>query len=67
MTRHARQAIVRDVGVTADDTYGLIRAIGRDSAGALVIQPDDEPAPPQPTTLTAEPLKETHRHECAFV
>jgi serine/threonine-protein kinase HipA len=52
----ARQAIARDVGVERDDTYGLIRAIGRDCAGALVIQPTGEPAPPRPTTLTAEPL-----------
>jgi len=52
----ARQVIARDVGVDRDDTYGLIRALGRDCAGALVIQPDDEPAPPRPTTLTAEPL-----------
>jgi len=42
----ARQAIARDVDVDRDDTYGLIRALGRDCAGALVIQPDDEPAPP---------------------
>jgi serine/threonine-protein kinase HipA len=54
----ARQAIARDFGVSTDDTYGLIRAVGRDCAGALVIQPDDEPAPPRPTTLTAEPLTE---------
>ncbi len=52
----ARQAIARDVGVSRDDTYGLIRALGRDCAGALVIQPDEESPPPRPTTLTAEPL-----------
>jgi serine/threonine-protein kinase HipA len=52
----ARQAVARDVGIDREDTYGLIRALGRDCAGALVIQPDDEPAPPPPTTLTAEPL-----------
>ena len=52
----ARQAIARDFGVSADDTYELIGAVGRDCAGALVIQPDDEPAPAQATTLTAEPL-----------
>jgi serine/threonine-protein kinase HipA len=55
----ARQAIARDIDVDRDDTYGLIRALGRDCAGALVIQPDDEPAPPLPTTLTAEPLTDT--------
>jgi serine/threonine-protein kinase HipA len=52
----ARQTIARDIGVDRDDTYGLIQALGRDCAGALVIQPADEPAPPRPTTLTAEPL-----------
>jgi serine/threonine-protein kinase HipA len=52
----ARRAMARDVGVTSIDTYGLIGAAGRDCAGALVIQPDVDPAPPQPTTLTAEPL-----------
>src|ERR1017187_9193132 len=52
----ARQAIARVLGVSTADTYGLTGAAGRDCAGALVIQPDDEPPPPQPTTLTAEPL-----------
>jgi serine/threonine-protein kinase HipA len=48
--------IARDVGVSRDDRYGLIRALGRDCAGALVIQPDEEPPPPRATTLTAELL-----------
>jgi serine/threonine-protein kinase HipA len=39
-----------------EDTYGLIRALGRDCAGALVILPPDAPAQLVPTTLTAEPL-----------
>ena len=54
-----RRAVAADFDLRASDTYGLIRALGRDCAGALVIQPDDEPAPPQPTTKTAEPLTET--------
>jgi serine/threonine-protein kinase HipA len=53
-----RRAIAEDFGLRADDTFGLAQALGRDCAGALVIQPDDEPAPPQPTILTAEPLAE---------
>lgn len=53
-----RRAVAADFDLRAGDTYGLIRALGRDCAGALVIQPDDEPAPPQPTTQTAEPLTE---------
>jgi serine/threonine-protein kinase HipA len=34
----------------------LIRALGRDCAGAVVIQPVEDPPPPRPTTATAEPL-----------
>lgn len=54
----ARQAVANDFNVLRDDTYGLIRALGRDCAGALVIQPADEPAPSAPTTLTAERLSD---------
>jgi serine/threonine-protein kinase HipA len=53
-----RRAVAADFDLRAGDTYGLIRALGRDCAGALVIQPDDEPPPPRPTTKTAEPLTE---------
>jgi serine/threonine-protein kinase HipA len=52
----SRTSIARDVGVRADDTYGLIRELGRDCAGAIVIQPADDPAPPKATTTTAEAL-----------
>ncbi|MGH9055204.1 MAG: HipA N-terminal domain-containing protein [Acidimicrobiales bacterium] len=52
----ARRAIAREVGESASDTYGLIRALGRDCAGAVVIHPADDPPPPSPTTATAEPL-----------
>lgn len=55
----ARQAVANDVDVLRDDTYGLIRALGRDCAGALVILPADEPAPSPPTTLTAERLTDS--------
>jgi serine/threonine-protein kinase HipA len=51
-----RQSIARDVGVSPLDTYGLIRALGRDCAGALSIQPAEDPAPPEATTTTAERL-----------
>ena len=54
----SRRIIARDVGVDADNTYGLIRALGRDCAGAIVIQPMEESAPPPSTTLTAEPLSD---------
>ena len=52
----SRKSIARDVHVPERDTYGLIRALGRDCAGAVVIQPIEDPAPPAPTTTTAEPL-----------
>ncbi len=52
----SRKSIARDVGVRADDTYGLIAELGRDCAGAIVIQPADEAAPGTPTTVTAEAL-----------
>jgi len=52
----SRTAIANDVGTDRDDTFGLIRALGRDCAGAIVIQPVHEPAPPAPSTLRAEPL-----------
>ncbi|HEY3843944.1 MAG TPA: type II toxin-antitoxin system HipA family toxin [Acidimicrobiales bacterium] len=51
-----RRAIAEDLGLRADDTFGLIRALGRDCAGAIVIQPTEDPAPPPVTTTTAEPL-----------
>lgn len=54
----SRRIIARDVGVDVDDTYGLIKALGRDCAGAIVIQPMKESAPPPSTTLTAEPLSD---------
>lgn len=52
----ARQAVANDVDVLREDTFGLIRALGRDCAGALVIQPSGEPPPALPTTQTAESL-----------
>jgi serine/threonine-protein kinase HipA len=52
----SRTSIARDVGVRAADTYGLIQALGRDCAGAIVIQPAGDPHPAQATTLSAEPL-----------
>jgi serine/threonine-protein kinase HipA len=54
----SRLAVARDFNVLASDSYALIRAIGRDCAGAVVIQPADEPAPPPASTLTAERLNE---------
>lgn len=60
-----RRSIARDLGLRADDTYGLIEALGRDCAGAVVIQPLDDPPPLPPTTTTAERL--SHRELEALV
>jgi len=54
----SRRAVADDFNLRASDTFGLIEAIGRDCAGAIVFQPDDEPPPRQPTTLTAAPLSD---------
>lgn len=54
----ARKSIARDVGVGETDIFGLIRELGRDCAGAIVIQPMDEDAPVHPTILTAEKLEQ---------
>ena len=51
-----RRAIAQDLDLPASDVFSLLAALGKDSAGALVIQPEDAPPPPPSTTLTAEPL-----------
>lgn len=52
-----RRTIARDLGLRPDDTFGLIEALGRDCAGAVVVQPAEDPPPPRPTTATAEQLE----------
>ena len=51
-----RRVVAREVGVAASDTLGLIRALGQDCAGAVVIQAEGDSPPQLPTTATAEPL-----------
>ena len=51
-----RRVIAEQLDLSANDTFGLIRELGRDCAGAIVVQPRDEPAPAPATTLTARPL-----------
>ncbi len=53
-----RRLVAEVQRLLADDTFGLIRALGRDCAGAIVIVPDEETAAPPSTTLTAIPLSE---------
>jgi serine/threonine-protein kinase HipA len=58
-----RTVIAIDVGVDRDDTFGLIRELGRDCAGAVVIQPADDPAPAPASVLSAEGLDEVALEE----
>ena len=51
-----RRAVADDLNLKASDTFGLLSALGRDCAGAVVIQPADDPPPPLPTTAAAERL-----------
>ena len=51
-----RRTIARRLGIRQNDTFGLIEELGRDCAGAVVIQPADSPAPQPATTATAETL-----------
>lgn len=43
-----RDQVARQVGVSPGNSFGLLAALGRDCAGAVVLLPDDEP-PPTPT------------------
>jgi len=45
----ARVSISEEFGVTNGDDFGLLAAIGRDCAGAVVLQPEGERAPSTPT------------------
>lgn len=51
-----RRTVAQDLNLRAADTFGLIGALGRDCAGAIIIQPTIEPPPSSSTTLTASPL-----------
>lgn len=53
-----RRAIAAVLDVAASDVFALLGALGKDCAGALVIQPEDEPPPRTPTPQTAEPLSD---------
>lgn len=58
-----RQMLAYDLGLDPGDVIGLLAALGRDCAGALVILPDDEePAKPgAPTLITDDDVAERLR------
>ena len=51
-----RRAVAEQLNLNSNDTFALIRELGLDCAGAIVIQPAKSLAPRQATTLTAAPL-----------
>jgi serine/threonine-protein kinase HipA len=59
----SRRAIARGVGVRSEDMFALLRELGRDCAGAIVVQPLDDPSPPAATTRTAQALGESELAE----
>lgn len=59
----SRRSIAREFGVAESDTYGLVAALGRDCAGAIVIHPSDGPAPFHHTTRSAEKLSDADLEE----
>ncbi len=54
----ARRTIAERLDLKAQDTFGLLRELGRDCAGAVVIQPESGGPPAPPTTLRAEPMSD---------
>lgn len=52
----SRRAIAEELDLRANDTFGLIKALGRDCAGAIVVLPSEETGSARATTLTAVPL-----------
>ncbi|MCL2781418.1 MAG: HipA domain-containing protein [Actinomycetia bacterium] len=66
---NARTNYAIEAGLRPEDTYGLITRYGRDTAGALVFQPLDEPEPvrvgeyrPIDDAEVARRLLDAHRH-----
>jgi len=52
----ARRVIAFDLGVDEADTFGLIRALGKDCAGAMVIQFIDDPSPVTLSVSNSQPI-----------
>jgi serine/threonine-protein kinase HipA len=71
---HARTNYAIEAGLRPEDTFGLVARYGRDTAGALVFQPVDEPSPirvGEYRTITddevAQRLREAHKHSPAML
>jgi serine/threonine-protein kinase HipA len=51
-----RSVIAYDLGIDVGDDMALLRALGKDCAGALVIQPSNDPKPRYPTPAATQLL-----------
>jgi serine/threonine-protein kinase HipA len=51
-------AVAAEFDLRASDTFALVSYLGRDCAGALIIQPEGAPQPAPPTVHTSEPVSE---------
>lgn len=51
-----RRTIAFDLGVDEADAFGLLAALGRDCAGALVLQPASDGPPPRGSESSPEPI-----------
>lgn len=58
-----RATVAARFDLVANDTFGLLRELGRDCAGALIVIPDEAPVPALETTSTAEPLSDAQLDE----
>lgn len=70
---HARTNYAIEAGLRPEDTYGLLARYGRDTAGALVFQPVDEPEPLRVGTYrpitereVGQRLRDAHKHAPGF-
>jgi len=52
----SRKSIAYDFRISETDTFGLLAEIGRDCAGALIVLPETDGAPPAATAQEAEPI-----------
>jgi serine/threonine-protein kinase HipA len=53
-----RRVLAEELDIPASNVFGLLATLGRDCAGALVIQPSDDPPPQAPSIASAEPLSD---------
>lgn len=60
-----RATIAAEFNLVAADTFGLLRELGRDCAGALIVLPEGAPPPATATTQTAIPVTDAELDDLA--